>query len=783
VGKALVDPGISFLFFNLSGEAMKFKYCYLLLLTLLIACHRSAQDYINKGDKFFAAGKYADAEINYSNAVKITPQRGEAYYKLGLAQIKQDKGVAAHQVLQRAVALLPKHLEAKVALADVAFAFYFTDRRKPQALYDEVARLTSEILAINPNSPDGFRLTGALRLLDLKPIESVEAYRRANELRPNDRDILLGYTQALFQSGRTAEAERSAVDLLRTNPAFGPIYDILYGQYIVLHRTADAEHVLIQWATKNPKDSTAVLRLARHYARLQKPKEMAAALQRMLDNPANFPQARMEVGDFYAGLGNWAEAGTQYERGVQADSKNAVAYRKKMVTALLAQGKEQAGAGMLDLIIKQAPNDSEARAARANLWLQTGNPEKLDAALAEFQALLKEHPDEATLHYNLGRTYVLKDDATAARARFLQAAQLRKDFLLPRLELAQIAISQHNPEEALRYAEEIAKIDPADPRGRLLRAAGLREAGRLAEAHNELRFLLKDHPQYRDAQVQVGLLAIDEKRFKAAEDVFRGLAEVGGTDLRPVAGLATTYSLQRQYDKAIQVLTEESKRMPDASAVRNLLATTAIQAGRYPLAIENFQRVLAASPKSVEAHVNLAEAYRLKGDVPSAIATLRKAKQLDTKDLRAAMVLAAEFYIVEDLVESRDIVQHIVQLQADNAAALNSLAFLMSETGGNLDEAQKLAERALRKDGKNTSVQDTLGWIYLKKGVIDSALQIFSNLVTKEPGNASFRYHFGAALLKKSDRNRARTELQAALASRPQPADERNIRELLATIN
>lgn len=75
-----------------------------------------------------------------------------------------------------------------------------------------------------------------------------------------------------------------------------------------------------------------------------------------------------------------------------------------------------------------------------------------------------------------------------------------------------------------------------------------------------------------------------------------------------------------------------------------------------------------------------------------------------------------------------------------------------------------------------TSLANTSGWIYLKTEMTDSALQTFQNLVRSNPGHAPFRYHLGSALYEKADRQRAREELQAALAAKGSAPVELKIR-------
>jgi predicted Zn-dependent protease len=71
----------------------------------------------------------------------------------------------------------------------------------------------------------------------------------------------------------------------------------------------------------------------------------------------------------------------------------------------------------------------------------------------------------------------------------------------------------------------------------------------------------------------------------------------------------------------------------------------------------------------------------------------------------------------------------------------------------------------------------------LKKGLRDSALQVFGNLVKKYPNYPTFRYHLGMALLEKGDKKGAKKELETSLAAHPSTHDETRIKALLGKIS
>jgi len=83
---------------------------------------------------------------------------------------------------------------------------------------------------------------------------------------------------------------------------------------------------------------------------------------------------------------------------------------------------------------------------------------------------------------------------------------------------------------------------------------------------------------------------------------------------------------------------------------------------------------------------------------------------------------------------------------------------------------------------QHPEVNDTLGWILLKKNLTDNALDTFRNLVVQAPQSSTYHFHYAMALMQKGDRDRARKECQAALADKPAKAQADQIQVLLSKL-
>jgi tetratricopeptide (TPR) repeat protein len=735
--------------------------------------------YLDEGKQHFERRSYREAAIAFRKALRNDNNCGECAYRLGLAELELKENLdRAALALRVAIQLQPDNDDAKVKLADLYLAAYLQDPDKPKLAYEETNRLAGLLLKKNPNSYDGLRLLAYLALIDDRVKEAVELFRKANSIRPLQTDLVLAFVQALARDNQLAEAERLALDLIQREKSFAPIYDVLYHQYVSSKRLADAENLLKLKATNKPRDMGALLQLAGHYFRTQKPAEMNAALQRIIENPGAFPNGRLAVGDFYRSIGYLDDALAHLQAGVQADAKLKDEYQKRIAAILLLQGKKEEAAKLYDSLVKDQPGDKASRTARAALLLE----KDIDAALREFRALVDELPNNALLRYGLGRAYLAKGNVEAARASFREAIRRRRDYLAPRVALAEIALENGLYREAVQYADEILSYQPSHPEGRLFRGAGLTGVGQYLEARRELNNLVKEFPKFSDAHLQLALLDLAEKKYREAEVVFRKLYQPGSSDIRPLNGQVEVLLAQKKVDQAIQLLSGELRRFPNSMPIRLSLGRTAFRTGNYPLAIEQYRQLLAINAQASTLHAQLGEVQYRSGDFGGAIASFQRAKELAPQRQEITLFLAVALEGVGRKAEAIAHYRRTLEAAPGNAIALNNLAYLLCDNPATVEEAFKLARRALEVAPQQPNFADTLAWIYLKRNMPDPALQMLTSLVRKYPDSAPFRYHLGAVFLQKGDKARAKTELQAALGKKPTKEYEDRIRELMARI-
>ena len=137
---------------------------------LIASCNQDpkaqAQRYLNNGNKFYDKGKYKEASIMYRRALQKDLKFGEAYYRLGLTEVKLLAIGDAARALRRAVELQPNNVDAANKLAEIYLIASAQDAAHAKDLRMEARELAQKLLQANPNSYEGHRLMGQLALLD-----------------------------------------------------------------------------------------------------------------------------------------------------------------------------------------------------------------------------------------------------------------------------------------------------------------------------------------------------------------------------------------------------------------------------------------------------------------------------------------------------------------------------------------------------------------------------------------------------------------------------------------
>jgi tetratricopeptide (TPR) repeat protein len=753
--------------------------------------------YFESGNKYFDNGRYREASIQYRNALKQDQKYGQAHYKLALTALKTNDLNGAVNSFRRALNTLPPdspdRVDTTVKLAEI----YLQVARGEKTYMDEVEGFTKELLKRDSNSFDAHRLIGDLNysratvaFRDKHPEDGVhlldtatEEYRKADQIKPGQQGVSMQLARALTAKSQFSEAEGLYRKVIEKDKTYQLAYTELYRMFLFQQKPEDGEKTLKLAYQNNPKQYGFLTLLAMHYYAQRRRDEMVSVLQQIKGHAKDFDQAYLTVGDFYLRMGDGDSAIREYKEGITKDAKKKSTYQKRVIEVLMRQGKRQEAAEVNTQILKDDPGDNDARGLAATFLLDKGDIAK---ALAELQAVVTRAPDNPVSRYNLGRAHAARGEWEQARQQFAKAIELRPDYVMARLALSQLQVTRGEFDAALKTAEAILAIDRGNVNARLVESAALMGQKKFSDSRAMLDAMLKAYPGSPDVLFQLGVVNLAENKFKEAEDAFRRAYQLNPANSRGLMGIVETNMAQNKTDEALKILQAESDKAPNRLDLLLAMGNTAVRAGKYDLAVQTFNKVLTSLDKGSKAqgdlYLRIGETYRRKGDLNGAVQALQKARETLPDNIVVLSTLALVLDGAGRRPEAKQVYEATLKLDPNNAVALNNLAFLLAESNGDLDDALTKAQRAKQLLPSLYEISDTLGWIYLKKNLADQAIDVFKDLVVKQPNHSTYHYHLGMAYAQKGDKSKAVEQLKEALKYNPAKEEKDKIQQLITRL-
>jgi len=221
------------------------------------------------------------------------------------------------------------------------------------------------------------------------------------------------------------------------------------------------------------------------------------------------------------------------------------------------------------------------------------------------------------------------------------------------------------------------------------------------------------------------------------------------------------------YGAAVKEFEELSKRLPqDQQVSYNLtmaLGQRYFSQKNFAKAEEAFRKALSLDKNSMAAYTLLAQLFIAQNARDKAIRECKNALKVNPKSVQTHVMLGFIYESQNDREAAKFQYGEALLIDPTSPVAANNMAWILAESGSELDEALKLAQTAAKKLPDLTSAQDTLGWIYFKKGAYKSAIEILSDCARKEPKNPTFRYHLGMSYYKNGDSQKAKESLEEAI--------------------
>jgi tetratricopeptide (TPR) repeat protein len=736
-------------------------------LAVLPACHSSARarEHVDKGNQFFEQKQFSSAENEYRQAIQINPDFADAYYRLGLLQIRQEYPAAAAKSLAHAIDLDPKNLDARLHLGDLQVS---------STQYAEASQQAEAVLRQDGKNAGAHRLLGQVALHQLQYIPAETELKEAIAIDSRDPQTyeVLGLTQLLdAENGAAEKSFQTAVDIKPDEPqTYINLADFYKGQ-----NAADrAEQVLRQGIGKNPKAAELPVALAGLYLERGRLIDAKHLLDELEGDENNYAEGRRAVAEFYLDHGDAASALDRFRALVSKNDRDQAA-AKKVAECYLKLARWQDAEQWIDQRGKDG-KDADFRLLRARSDL---GEFRLREATAELQNLIKDSPDLPAVYFYLAQVYTAQEQAAQAQQSLREALRVQPGYLPALLGLGNISLEQNNGKAALEYAGRVIATSFWVADAHVLAGSSYLLLGDLDQAQRAFELAAGLNPRSPAPQERLGHVLGTRGKYADAEKAYEAALAITPDYAPALNGLAEILSKDGKAKQASARIDRQIAAQPKSFQLYVAKAEFCIAQKDWACAEHSYQQTLAINPYYVNGYLALAHVYAASNRPQGMIQAYEAARSKFPEYLPTYILLGQVYEYVGNVDQARQTYQDALKVDANSYQAMSNLARLYGDHGGSLSEALELAQKAKAEQPDDPGVNDTLGWIYYKQGLYRSAVPVLEAAVAKDPQVAKFQFHLGMAYLAAGQPAQAHTSLQAALQSGLAGEDARSAQEAL----
>lgn len=702
---------------------MKFKrliVCLVFALGLLSGCSKSDEEqfsiHMERGNSYMQEGKGEEAILEFKNALQIKPDSAEVYHPLAKALLSRGKAREAFQALRKAVEKDPGNIEAQLELGNIYLLGNTLDKAEAAA---------QAALARDPERAEAHVLLGNIFVRQNESQKALTHFDKAIALKPEDMRFPVAKAVALLTLKQPEEAKKIVEKILQKNK-----------------NNLDALNLRVNIAYMLNDDST----VEDSYNRLTEAE------------PANI-QTWLKYGDYLISKNRDPEALKKYRRAAEEENNSTIGLERIAGTLLKNNDLNGAKKATNDILIKNAKSEGGLFYKGRIALIE----ENLDEARTIFQRLLADNPNNVQAEYFLAFTHYRQRNLQQARASLLHLLEIKPDMPMATALLAQVCLEQKDFDSALNHAKELLKDGGVPPQVAIVYGSAQWGLGKEKEAREIFKKLADALPENPIVQQQLGLALYMEKRFDEALASFKKALGIAPKDKKSLAMATSVFMAQNKPDEAVSFLLNHIEKTGESTGARELLGEIYYKKGDLETARKNAEKAIEINPDATEAYALLAKLHRGPDANKKAIADLEKGLKTNPNHLTSLMLLGFHYDSAKEYEKANAAYRRIIESHPNSAPALNNLAWNLAEYGGNIDEALKFAEKAVEIAPESMSINETLGWIYVKKGVYQKALSHLEHAESQLSENPVFNYHLGKAYAGSGQDEKAISSLKRAI--------------------
>lgn len=504
----------------------------------------------------------------------------------------------------------------------------------------------------------------------------------------------------------------------------------------------------------------------------------------------------------------YGEAIKTVERGINIDRKNKSAWEMKAEIYELMGDIDEA-LGIYKKLINLYPEEIkyfekylEYRPKDVDVLFKKGvqlyRIKSYDSCAKTMKTVVEIDREHQRAWVYLGAAYTKMERTEDAIKAFREALKIDPNDKASWVNLGIIHKKRGEYLEALKSFEEAIKIEPNDKRCWYLKASVLYSLGRYDEGLNSVNKALELDEEYEEA---LFLKRDILKNINRPEEMVRAsqqLLELGYEDTEILLDLAKAYYTLKDYENAWKITLRILQKMPNHIPTLQLQKEIMKRQKKWDEVIAICENILNIEPGNIEVIMDEVHAYRAMGKLESALNLLRKASEMERKnidiwrerkdvakelnkpqeviiaaneilsmeeDYKSYKDLARAYYTISRYDEAKKIMEKGLKIKED-AEGWNLLGMIYYKLR-DFENARRAFERACEMNPEVKKYWNNLGWTAEKLENYEKAIEYFDKALKLEPEDMRIWYQRGLCLKKLGRKEEALISFQEALKINP----------------
>jgi tetratricopeptide (TPR) repeat protein len=425
------------------------------------------------------------------------------------------------------------------------------------------------------------------------------------------------------------------------------------------------------------------------------------------------------------------------------------------------------------------PGNTELRSIMGGLYF---NLREYDKAIREYQTIIEMDPKNLVAYLYLATIYAQEKKYDSAEKAYRKMLAIDPDNIIGMYYYAKTLTQMNRWAEAEALYHKITLQGPAFEAAWLGLAALYENQNKYDEAIGVYRRYLEINPVRISFRVKIADLLVKANKHEAAEKEFQEVLKTDPANREVRTALGLLYYDMRRFDAAAVQFLSLLETAPNDDKLLYLLANALEQKGDLPAARVEYQKISTVFELYANAQIHTAMIFKKEGRLDDAILVLTQAIQKKNNQAILYLYLSSlyeekkNFAVAEKTVlegigrfprnadlhyvrgsmlekmnrfeESIKSMETVLDIDPQNADALNFIGYSYADRGIHLDRAEQMIIQALKIKPDNGYILDSLGWVHFKKNQYDSALKHLKRARELLPDDSNIMEHLGDVYLK-----------------------------------